>query len=125
LREGAKVEVIAKSATPGKDAARKVGGATSERKADAGAAPGGGSDRASGTQAAPAGTDTANEAASGAGQTVSAEERRKRWAEVNARIERGEFGEEMKKLPEEERMRRMRDLRRKHEAGNASSQTER
>jgi multidrug efflux system membrane fusion protein len=125
LREGAKVEVIARNATPAKDAARKVGGAASEHKADAGAAPGGGADRASGTQAAPAGADTANEAASGAGQTVSAEERRKRWEEVNARIERGEFGEEMKKLPEEERMRRMRDLRRKHEAGNPSSQTER
>jgi multidrug efflux system membrane fusion protein len=125
LREGAKVEVIARNATPAKDAARKVGGAASEHKADAGAVPGGGADRVSGTQAAPAGADTANEAASGAGQTVSAAERRKRWEEVNARIERGEFGEEMKKLPEEERMRRMRDLRRKHEAGNPSSQTER
>jgi multidrug efflux system membrane fusion protein len=125
LREGAKVEPIGKGGTPGKDSARKGGGANSERKGGAGGAPGGGSDGVSGTQAAPAGADTAKEAASGAAQAVSAEERRKRWAEVNARIDRGEFGEEMKKLPEEERMRRMRELGRQREAGNFSSQTDR
>jgi multidrug efflux system membrane fusion protein len=38
------------------------------------------------------------------------EERAKRWKALNERIDRGEFGEEMRKLPEEERKRRMREL---------------
>jgi multidrug efflux system membrane fusion protein len=41
---------------------------------------------------------------------------------LNARIERGEFGEEIKKLPEEERRKRLRDLIREGQAprsGNA------
>ncbi|MDD5247594.1 MAG: MdtA/MuxA family multidrug efflux RND transporter periplasmic adaptor subunit [Rhodocyclaceae bacterium] len=42
----------------------------------------------------------------------SPDERQKRWAELNARIDRGEFGEEMKKLPEEQRKQRMREMRR-------------
>ena len=37
------------------------------------------------------------------------EERLKRWQEMNARIDKGEFGEEMKKLPEEERKAKMRE----------------
>jgi len=41
------------------------------------------------------------------------EERLKRWQEMNARIDKGEFGEEMKKLPEEERKQKMRELRAK------------
>ena len=121
LREGAKVEPISKDATPGKDGARKPGGANSGGKRPGGGAPGG--DGASGKQAASAGADAAKDAAPGAGQAVSEEERRKRWAEVNARIDRGEFGEEMKKLPEEERRKRMIELRRQREAGNPSSQT--
>jgi multidrug efflux system membrane fusion protein len=48
--------------------------------------------------------------------TGSAEERQKRWAETNARIERGEFGEEIKKLSEPERKQRMRELRRQRGA---------
>ncbi|MDE2117138.1 MAG: MdtA/MuxA family multidrug efflux RND transporter periplasmic adaptor subunit [Betaproteobacteria bacterium] len=52
----------------------------------------------------------------------SAEELQKRWAETNARIDRGEFGEEMKKLPEEERKQRMREMRRQREGGGASGQ---
>ena len=47
----------------------------------------------------------------------TAEERQKRWAETNARIDRGEFGEEIKKLPEEERKQRMREMRRQREGG--------
>jgi multidrug efflux system membrane fusion protein len=39
------------------------------------------------------------------------EERLKRWQELNARIDKGEFGEEIRKLPEEERKKRMRELR--------------
>ena len=56
-------------------------------------------------------------AAAGAGKGADAmaggdrEERQKRWAEFNARIERGEFGEEIKKLPEAERRQKMRELR--------------
>jgi multidrug efflux system membrane fusion protein len=52
----------------------------------------------------------------------SAEERQKRWAETNARIDRGEFGEEIKKLPEEERKQRMREMRKQREGGGAGSQ---
>ena len=125
LREGAKVEPVGKNATPGKDGPRKAGGANPERKSAGGGAPGTGSGSASGKPAAPVGAGSAKEAASGAGPASSDEERRARWAEVNARIDRGEFGEEMKKLPEEERMRRIRELRRQREAGNPSSQTAR
>lgn len=39
----------------------------------------------------------------------SPDEQKKRWAEMNARIDKGEFGEEIKKLPEEERKQRMRE----------------
>lgn len=46
-------------------------------------------------------------------EKLSPEERQKRWEALNARIEKGEFGEEIKKLPEEERKRRMRELREK------------
>jgi multidrug efflux system membrane fusion protein len=52
----------------------------------------------------------------------SPEERQKRWAEMNARIDRGEFGEEIKKLPEEERKQRMREMRRQREGGGTGSQ---
>jgi multidrug efflux system membrane fusion protein len=123
LREGARVEPVGKDATSGKDGARKGGGSNPERKRSAAGAPGNGSDGASGKQAAPAGADSTKEAAPGGGQAFSEEERRKRWAEVNVRIDRGEFGEEIKKLPEEERMRRMLELRRQRETGNSSSQT--
>jgi multidrug efflux system membrane fusion protein len=44
---------------------------------------------------------------------LSPEERLKRWQELNARIDKGEFGEEIKKLPEEERKAKMRELRSK------------
>jgi len=40
-------------------------------------------------------------------------ERLKRWQELNARIDKGEFGEEIRKLPEEERKQKMRELRAK------------
>lgn len=49
----------------------------------------------------------------------SPEERQKRWAETNARIDRGEFGEDIKKLSEEERKQRMREMRRSREGGGA------
>jgi len=40
----------------------------------------------------------------------SVEERTKRWQDLNARIDKGEFGEEVRKLPEEERKKKMREL---------------
>ena len=49
----------------------------------------------------------------------SPEEKQKRWAEMNARIDRGEFGEEIKKLPEEQHKQRMREMRRQPEGGGA------
>ena len=102
LREGAKVEPIGKDAPAG--GARKGGAGGGRRPSPdapaAQAAPGAAA-RADGVQAD----------ASGGGQGLSAEERQKRWIEVNARIERGEFGEEIKKLPQEGRKQRMRELR--------------
>jgi multidrug efflux system membrane fusion protein len=50
------------------------------------------------------------------------EERQKRWAETNARIDRGEFGEEIKKLSEEERKQRMREMRKQREGGGQKPQ---
>ncbi|HTP61481.1 MAG TPA: MdtA/MuxA family multidrug efflux RND transporter periplasmic adaptor subunit [Burkholderiales bacterium] len=47
----------------------------------------------------------------GEGGGLSPEERLKRWQELNARIDKGEFGEEIRKLPEEERKQKMRELR--------------
>jgi multidrug efflux system membrane fusion protein len=44
---------------------------------------------------------------------ASPDERLKRWQEMNARIDKGEFGEEMKKLSEDERKQKMRELRAK------------
>ncbi len=44
---------------------------------------------------------------------ATSDEKAKRWQEMNARIDKGEFGEEIKKLPEEERKQRMRELRSK------------
>ena len=42
---------------------------------------------------------------------AAADERLKRWKAINERIDKGEFGEEIKKLPEEERKKKMRELR--------------
>jgi multidrug efflux system membrane fusion protein len=44
-------------------------------------------------------------------EEASADERLKRWKALNERIDKGEFGEEIKKLPEEERKKRMLELR--------------
>jgi multidrug efflux system membrane fusion protein len=61
------------------------------------------------------GKETHVHAGSAATGDDSPGEKQKRWAEMNARIDRGEFGEEIKKLPEEERKQRMREMRRKSE----------
>ena len=98
LRQGAKVEVPT-AAT--REAARKGDGGAG--------GPGG-----SGVSSASGGPPSE--------RGGSPEERQKRWAEMNARIDRGEFGEEIKKLPEEERKQRMRELRRQREGGGANPQ---
>ena len=128
LREGARVEV---SGAP-RDFSSKGGprkGGEGRKGAGGGEAPSaapvqGGGD-AKGPAAGP-GTGAAApaapaEAKGGTGQgggfaSMTPEERAKRWAETNARIDRGEFGEEIKKLPEEERKAKMRELRQKREA---------
>ncbi|TWC67577.1 MdtA/MuxA family multidrug efflux RND transporter periplasmic adaptor subunit [Herbaspirillum sp. SJZ099] len=51
---------------------------------------------------------------------MSVEERQKRWAELNKRIDAGEFGEEIKKLPEDQRRQKMMELRRQREAAGGN-----
>ncbi len=103
LREGAKVEPTSKYATPtGKGDGRKGG----ERNGAAGSA-------ATGARAT---------AAPGDGPALSPEERQKGWTELNARIDRGEFGDEIRKLPEEERKQRMRELRRQRGGAGPAAQ---
>lgn len=99
LREGAKVDASTREAGSGKGGFRK-GPPGAEGKAPAATGGGGG----------------------GGWQGLSPEERAKRWADVNARIDRGEFGEEIKKLPEDERKQRMRELRQKREAAGGNAQ---
>ncbi|MEO8203124.1 MAG: MdtA/MuxA family multidrug efflux RND transporter periplasmic adaptor subunit [Betaproteobacteria bacterium] len=148
LREGARVDLGAREAA-GKAGARKGGGPGAGTGAAAGGAQGSGgstapADRAGkgGGAAGEAGAAKAGAAAGpgapaagqGAGkapdapaaggsaggfQSMTPEERAKRWAETNARIDRGEFGEEIRKLPEDERKQKMRELRQRRDAGGA------
>jgi multidrug efflux system membrane fusion protein len=126
LREGARVDMTAREAAAAKNAMRKgagKGGGEGGRKGPEGAAastPG-----AAASQAAPAGASQAAPADGGGGGgwgSLTPEERAKRWAEVNARIDRGEFGEEIKKLPEDGRKAAMRELRQKREAAGGKAQ---
>ena len=57
------------------------------------------------------GARKADPAGKGGFEALSPEERQKRWQETNARIDKGEFGEEMKKLSEDERKAKMREMR--------------
>ncbi len=50
---------------------------------------------------------------------LSPEEQEKRWAQINKRIDAGEFGEELKKLPESERRQRMMEMRRANRSGSS------
>jgi multidrug efflux system membrane fusion protein len=103
LRDGAKVEVT----TPGAGVA-----AAKARAAEAPGGPG-----APGAPGGAAGPGNAAPPAGGAPGGASTDEREKRWAAINARIDAGEFGQEMKKLPEEERKKRMQEMRRQREGG--------
>ena len=58
----------------------------------------------------------------GDSQGLTNEEKQKRWEQTNAQIDRGEFGEEIKKLSEEERKQRVRDLGTQREAGQSGSE---
>ncbi len=137
LREGARVDVAGREAG-GKGGFRK-GGAGKGGAGPAGEGKGGGGAPASpasqdGSPAKGGGAPQGGDASKGPGaateqggasspggqgggfQSLTPEERAKRWAEINARIDRGEFGEEIKKLHEEERKQKMRELRQKREA---------
>ena len=116
LREGAKVDPIAKDAA---DSGTRKGGGR-RRQAEGSASPGAASPGAAspGTAAA-ARAEVPRPRAAGEGQEISAEERQNRWRAMNARIDRGEFGEEMRKLPEEERKQRMRALRAQRDPGKS------
>jgi len=69
----------------------------------------------------PTARDSTGKAApvSNGNDAAAAEERTKRWLELDARIDRGEFGEEIRKLSEEERKQRMGELRRQREGGGS------
>jgi len=94
LREGAKVEPVVRGGAddPANKLTEKAGPRRHKRDGAGGAA------GAQGGQ--------------GQGQDMTPEERQKRWAELNKRIDAGEFGEEIKKLPEDQRRQRMMEMRR-------------
>ena len=52
------------------------------------------------------------------------EERKKRWEDIDKRIDAGEFGEEIKKLPEDARKQRMQEMRRQREGAGAGKGAE-
>lgn len=119
LREGARVDVTTRDAA-GKGGYRNGGGPGGAGKGAG--AKGGEGKRAGATGPAAQDGGAAQPAAGPAGgqgggfASLTPEERARRWAEVNARIDRGEFGDEIRKLPEEERKAKMRELRQKREA---------
>jgi len=123
LREGARVDVTAREAAAAKGAMRKGGG---ERKG-VGGEPGKGAGGPAGAaaQAAPGAAAQPGAQSGGQGgnwQSLEPAEKARRWAEINARIDRGEFGEEIRKLPEEGRRQAMRELRQRREAAGGNAQ---
>ena len=65
-----------------------------------------------------AGVAPANSRGSDANMTP--EERQNRWVEINKRIDAGEFGEEIKKLPEAERKQKMAEMRRQRQGAGGN-----
>jgi multidrug efflux system membrane fusion protein len=102
LREGAKVEAVMRGGAD--DPANKL----TEK-----AGPGARRHGKRGEAQAGAGADASAQNA----QNASPEERQKRWEEINKRIDAGEFGEEIRKLPEDQRRQKMAELRRQREGG--------
>lgn len=103
LREGAKVEPVMRGGAddPANKLTEKAGPRRHKRDGAAGAGAPDAAGAASGEQG---------------GQNATPEERQKRWAEINKRIDAGEFGEEIKKLPEDQRRQRMMEMRRQQRA---------
>ncbi|KAF1044809.1 MAG: Multidrug resistance protein MdtA [Herbaspirillum frisingense] len=113
LREGAKVEAVARGGAD--DPANKLttDNPNAHRHGKRGQGPNGQGAAGQGQQGAPAGGQ-------GGQAEMTPEERQKRWAEINKRIDAGEFGEEIKKLPEDQRRQKMMELRRQREAAGNS-----
>ena len=101
LREGAVVEMVVRDTSPPKEGGRR-------RRGEKGGGEKGGGEKGAGDKGA-----AKAEEGKGGFERLSPEERAKRWQETNARIDKGEFGEEMKKLSEDERKQKMRELRSK------------
>src|SRR5450830_1110450 len=119
LREGAKVEPVMRGGAD--DPANKLtekAGPRRHRHAVDGAAP------AAAPTAGKTGATAAPASAEQNAGAASAEQRQQRWAALNKRIDAGEFGEEIKKLPEDQRRQRMMEMRRQQGAAagaNASN----
>jgi len=107
LREGAKVEPVMRGGAddPANKLTEKAGPRRHRRDAATGAPTAG--------AAAAKGPDSQ--------QNTTPEQREQRWAEMNKRIDAGEFGEEIKKLPENERRQRMMEMRRQQRGSDAAA----
>ncbi len=115
LREGAKVEAVTRGGAD--DPANKLTTENPEARRHGKRGQGQGQGGAPGAAGA-----AAAQAGQGSQAGLSDEERQKRWAEINKRIDAGEFGEEIKKLPEDQRRQKMMELRRQREAaGNGGT----
>ena len=114
LREGAKVEPVMRGGAD--DPANKLTEKAGPRRHKRDGAPG------APAAGAAAGASAAQGEQSGqGGQNMTPEERQKRWAEINKRIDAGEFGEDIKKLPEDQRRQRMMEMRRQQRANGGDS----
>ncbi|ASU39631.1 multidrug transporter subunit MdtA [Herbaspirillum sp. meg3] len=116
LREGAKVEPVMRGGAddPANKLTEKAGPRRHKRDGAAGAGAAAGTAGASAAQGEQGGQG---------GQNMTPEERQKRWAEINKRIDAGEFGEEIKKLPEDQRRQRMMEMRRQQRANGGDAGT--
>jgi multidrug efflux system membrane fusion protein len=75
-----------------------------------------GGDKGSGDAGASPAAPGSQSSAPGGGEGLTPDQRKKRWDDLNARIDKGEFGEEIKKLPEDQRKQKMRELRAQRDA---------
>ena len=107
LREGAKVEPILRGGAddPAKKLTEKAGAPRHHHGAPAAAA--------TAPTAAAASTQQDEKQA-------TPQERQQRWEALNKRIDAGEFGEEIKKLPEDQRRQRMMEMHRKQRAADGA-----
>ena len=109
LREGAKVEAVVRGGAD--DPANKLSADSPRRSGKRGQGQGG----------QPNTQPSADAGKQGGQGEMSQEERQKRWVELNKRIDAGEFGEEIKKLPEDQRRQKMMELRRQREAAGSNA----